>query len=82
MPVILALMCSFNSLGMRFGCMHLAFKCPQKVVGQREVRRPGWTDNVTNNMKKCIWETWVSNNQLVHGLCGLWHCLTDTTDHH
>lgn len=52
MAVILALMCSFNSLSMGFGCMHLAFKYPQKVVGQREeVRRPGCTGNVTNNMK-------------------------------
>jgi len=51
MAVILALMCSFSSLRMKFGCMHLAFKCPQKVVGQREVRRPGWIGNVTNNMK-------------------------------
>jgi len=38
MTIILALMFSFNSLTMRFGCMHLAFKCPQKAVGQREVR--------------------------------------------
>jgi hypothetical protein len=29
----------------------LGFQESQKVVGQREVRRPGWTGNATNNMK-------------------------------